>query len=55
MEGEQQMRESLRIPTALSFVGVIGLGYRAASDRPAGSETTRPRRTLDQVLHNQQW
>ena len=55
MEGEQQLRESLRIPAALSFVGVIGLGYRAASDRPAGSGTTRPRRTLDQVLHNQRW
>lgn len=41
--------------TALSFVDVIGLGYRAASDRPPGSGTTRPRRTLTQVLYSEQW
>lgn len=54
-EGELELRQSLHVPAGLSFVGVIGLGYQADSDRPAGSGTTWPRRPLDQVLHFEHW
>lgn len=53
--GERQLRESLDIPAGLRFVGAIGIGYRAADDRPMGSALTRPRRSLDQVLHQERW
>ena len=54
-DGELALRESLGIPARLSFVGVIGLGYRAPNDRPLGSAVTRARRSLDHVLHVEHW
>lgn len=54
-EGEPELREMLSIPAGLSLVGVIGLGYRAADDRPIGSSVSRRRRSLDDVLHHERW
>ena len=46
-QGELELRQSLHVPAALSFVGVIGLGYRA------DSETVVVHRAADvaQALH----
>lgn len=54
-EGEAELRSMLGIPASLKLVGVIGLGYRAADDHPIGSSTTRSRRTLEEVLHEERW
>lgn len=54
-QGERQLRDELGIPAGLRFVGVVGLGFRAASDRPIGSAVTRPRRSLDHVAHLEHW
>jgi nitroreductase len=54
-EGEQEVREELGIPAELRQVGVIGIGYQAADDRPLGSGATRPRRPLADVLHRERW
>lgn len=54
-EGEPELREMLGIPAGLSLVGVIGLGYQAADDRPIGSSVSRRRRSLDDVLHRESW
>ena len=54
-EGEQEVREELGIPAELRQVGVIGIGYQAADDRPLGSGATRRRRPLADVLHRERW
>ena len=45
----------LGVPEGLVSVGAIALGHRAASDRPSGSATTRPRRSVIEVVHYNQW
>lgn len=54
-DGERELREQLGIPAALRQVGVIGIGYQAANDRPMGSAVTRRRRPLADVLHRERW
>jgi nitroreductase len=55
VEGERELRETLGVPTELILVGVIGLGYQAADDRPMGSAVSRPRRSLDETIHVEAW
>lgn len=54
-DGERELQEQLGIPARLRQVGVIGIGYQAANDRPMGSAVTRRRRPLARVLHREHW
>jgi len=54
-DGERELREQLGMPAGLRQVGVIGIGYQAANDRPMGSAVTRRRRPLAEVLHQERW
>lgn len=54
-DGERELRERLGIPAGLRQVGVIGIGYQAANDRPVGSAVTRRRRPLADVVHHERW
>jgi nitroreductase len=45
----------LGVPDGMLSVGAIALGHRAATDRPSGSATTRPRRDATEVVHFDHW
>lgn len=45
----------LGVPDGMLSVGAIALGHRAATDRPSGSATTRPRRLVTEVVHDNRW
>jgi nitroreductase len=45
----------LGVPDGMLSVGAVAIGHRAATDRPSGSATTRPRRPTAEVVHDNQW
>ena len=45
----------LGVPDGMLSVGAVALGRRAATDRPSGSATTRPRRDATEVVHVDRW
>ncbi len=48
------LRRALRIPITHAPVGTVAIGHPAA-DRPSSSVTTRPRRSLGEVVHFGHW
>jgi len=53
--GERAVLDRFGVPGDLRSIGIIGLGYRAADDRPIGSATTRPRRPFEEQVHRNGW
>ncbi len=47
--------EDLGVPAGMLSVGAVALGRRATTDRPSGSATTRPRRPVTEVVHDNHW
>ncbi len=45
----------LGVPAGMLSVGAVAIGYRATTDRPSGSATTRPRRAAIEVVHHNRW
>jgi nitroreductase len=45
----------LGVPDGMLSVGAVAIGHRAATDRPSGSSTTRPRRDATEVVHLDRW
>jgi nitroreductase len=45
----------LGVPQGMLSVGAVAMGHRAATDRPTGSATTRPRRAATEVVHHNHW
>jgi nitroreductase len=45
----------LGVPEGMLSVGAVAMGHRAATDRPSGSATTRPRREATEVVHFDHW
>ncbi|MDP9465007.1 MAG: nitroreductase family protein [Actinomycetota bacterium] len=45
----------LGVPAGMLSVGALAIGHRAATDRPSGSATTRPRRPATEVVHYNHW
>lgn len=45
----------LGVPAGMLSVGAVALGRRAATDKPSGSPTTRPRRAAAEVVHDNHW
>lgn len=45
----------LGVPHGMMSVGAVAIGHRAATDRPSGSATTRPRRATTEVVHQNRW
>jgi nitroreductase len=45
----------LGVPEGMLSVGALAIGHRAATDRPSGSSTTRPRRAAAEVVHYNHW
>jgi nitroreductase len=43
------------VPDGMLSVGALAIGHRAATDRPSGSATTRPRRSTTEVVHYNGW
>jgi nitroreductase len=53
--GAEALLRDLGVPGGRQLIGAVALGHPAADDRPSGSARTRPRRTLDQVVHRGRW
>jgi nitroreductase len=53
--GEAELLAYFGVPEGIRPIGVIGLGYRADDEAPAGSGTTRRRRPLDEQVHRNHW
>ena len=53
--GEQPLLADLGVPPGRRLIGVVGLGWPAAGDRPGGSPRRRRRRPLDEVVHRGRW
>lgn len=49
------LAEVFGIPADRTVVGVIGVGYRAADERPSGSPRRRRRRPRDDLVHHGRW
>jgi len=47
--------DALGVPDHVMQVGAVALGWRAATDAPSGSATTRPRRAPTEVVHHNHW
>lgn len=47
--------DDLGVPDHVLQVGAVALGWRAATDKPSGSATTRPRRERIEVVHHNRW
>ncbi len=54
-EGRDRLLAALGVPPGWEPVGTIALGWAAPSDGPSGSAVTRPRRSLDDVVHRGGW
>jgi len=52
--GEQQLRESLEIPSHLELIGAIATGFPDGSDVP-GRSATRPSRASSDFIHWGKW
>jgi nitroreductase len=53
--GAEVLLRDLGVPEGRRLVGAVALGRPAADDRPSGSAVTRPRRSLDEVVHRGRW
>jgi len=53
--GHERLMRDLGVPEGHRLIGVVGLGYPAADDRPSGSPRRRRRRSLDEVVHRGRW
>lgn len=47
--------DALGVPDHVMQVGAVALGWRAPTDAPSGSATTRPRRERVEVVHHNGW
>ena len=47
--------DALNVPAHVMQVGAVALGWRAATDTPTGSATTRPRKASAEVVHHDHW
>lgn len=52
--GEQQLRTRLGVPEHMQLLGAIALGH-AAQDGEKGRSSVRPRKPLDEVIHQSRW
>jgi nitroreductase len=53
--GEQDVREWLRIPAPARPIGALAFGYPAADERRRGSPLTHRRRPTEEVVHRGGW
>jgi nitroreductase len=54
-QGESQLLEGLGVPQGLRPIGALAFGYKASSDRKAGSSVTIPRHTMEDLVHRGRW
>jgi len=52
--GEQQLRTRLGVPEHMQLLGAIALGH-AAQDGEEGRSSVRPRKPLDEAIHQSRW
>jgi hypothetical protein len=55
VQGESDLMRELDIPDAYALLGGIGIGHRAHDDVMAGSATSRPRISVDDLIHRGRW
>jgi nitroreductase len=53
--GERELLDRFEVPEHLRPIGIIGLGFRAPDEEPAGSWMTRRRRPLQEQIHRNGW
>ena len=53
--GERELLDHFGVPQRLRPIGYLGLGFRAADERPSGSGAGRARRPLAEQLHRNAW
>jgi nitroreductase len=54
-QGEPELLAGLGVPEGLRPIGALAFGYKAPSDRKAGSSVTIPRRTMGDLVHRGRW
>lgn len=52
--GEQQLRDRLGVPVHMQLLGAIAVGHAVRSDEK-GRSAARPRKPLDDVIHQSRW
>jgi nitroreductase len=53
--GERELLDRFGVPEGIRPVGVLGFGYRAEDEAPAGSGSARKRRALADQVHRNGW
>ncbi|MBA3689947.1 MAG: nitroreductase family protein, partial [Actinobacteria bacterium] len=53
--GERVLLDRFHVPAGLRPIGILGFGYRAEDEHPAGSWVGRRRRPLAEQIHRNGW
>ncbi|MGZ4150493.1 MAG: nitroreductase family protein, partial [Actinomycetota bacterium] len=53
--GERELLDRFGVPEGIRPVGILGFGYRAQDEGPAGSGAARKRRPLADQIHRNGW
>ena len=53
--GERELLDRFGVPQRLRPIGILGFGYRAEDEEPAGSWTKRRRRPFEEQIHRNGW
>jgi nitroreductase len=53
--GEDELLRWLEVPQGCRPIGALALGYPSPLDRVRGSARSRPRRSLEEVVHRGRW
>lgn len=53
--GEAELRAELGVPDRVHLLGAVALGHPAPSPGRAGRSARRPRRTPEQIIHQDRW
>ena len=55
VHGERELLDRFGVPDGLRPIGILGFGYRAEDEVPAGSWRTRQRRPFEEQVHRNGW
>ena len=54
-QGEQDVRREFQIPNDVQIIGAIATGYARGEDEEPGVSASRPRHSVEQIIHYDRW